>query len=252
MTDKMVISASIVLYNEDITDLTNTVNSFLNCKLPKRLFLIDNTKESRFKNVFKLPEVEYIPIKKNIGFGAAHNKILEKIKETSSYHLILNPDVVFKPDGILTLINELKNNSYVGVISPKVIYPSGELQFTCRKHPIFIEHIYRRLGMFKTHTQKQEYRDQDLSRPFNPDFVHGCFMLFKTQEFVNVNGFDERYFMYLEDADICRKLAQNQQKVLYYPKVIIEHKHQKGSAKKFNLLIHHLSSAIKYHKKWKN
>lgn len=252
MKAKVEISATIVLYKNDIATLHKVIDCFLNIPLTKKLFLIDNSPSNKLQKEVVFPEIEYVFIGKNLGFGKAHNYVVDKISSLSDFHLVLNPDVIFNPNDISKLTIELNKNSGTGIISPKVVYPNGEVQYICRKHPRLKELFFRRLGIFKSFTRKQEYRDQDLSKPFNPDFVHGCFMLFKTQEFVKVNGFDKRYFMYLEDADICRKLAQNQQKVLYYPEVIIEHKHQKGSAKKINLLLHHLSSAIKYHKKWKN
>jgi hypothetical protein len=252
LKSKIEISATIVLYKNDLKILQKTIDCFLKIPFTKKLYLLDNSPTNKLHKEFNNPEIEYKFIGKNIGFGKAHNLVLNQIKNLSNFHLALNPDVIFKPEEMSALIDQLKKSKEIALVSPKVIYPNGESQFTCRKHPTFLELIYRRLGIFKTFTKKQEYRNQDLSKPFYPDFVHGCFMLFKTEDFIRVNGFDERYFMYFEDADICRELAQQQKKILYYPDVVIEHEHAKGSAKKLNLLFHHLSSAIKYYKKWKN
>lgn len=252
MKNKIEISATIVLYKNDIKTLQKTIDCFLKTPLTKKLYLLDNSPTNKLQSEFNNPEVEYKFIGKNIGFGKAHNLVLNQIKNRSNFHLVLNPDVVFKSKELTVLIDQLKNSKDIALASPKVVYPNGEMQFTCRKHPTFLELIYRRLGIFKAFTKKQEYRNQDLSKSFYPDFIHGCFMLFKTKDFMSVNGFDERYFMYFEDADICRGLALQQKKILYYPNVVIEHKHAKGSSKKLNLLFHHISSAIKYYKKWKN
>ena len=75
-------------------------------------------------------------------------------------------------------------------------------------------------------------------------------MLFKTEDFKTLEGFDERYFLYMEDADICRKIDLLGKKKLYYPKVKITHQHQRGSSKNIKLFFHHISSAIKYFLKW--
>jgi len=75
-------------------------------------------------------------------------------------------------------------------------------------------------------------------------------MLFKTVDFKSLGGFDERYFLYMEDADICRKINKTEKKILYFPNVEIMHQHQKGSSKSVKLFIYHLSSAIKYFLKW--
>jgi GT2 family glycosyltransferase len=89
-----------------------------------------------------------------------------------------------------------------------------------------------------------------VSKSFYPDFIHGCFMLFKTQEYIDLKGFDERYFLYMEDADMCKKIDRIGKKKFYFPEVKIIHQHQKGSSKNIKLFFYHLSSAIKYFLKW--
>ena len=246
------ISASIVLFNQDENTLQKTINAILKCNEIERLFLIDNSKINNGLKYQDVDKIEYRFTKANLGFGSAHNLIINEINNTFTHHLVLNPDVVFNPKDILVLVSELENNDEVAMISPKAMYPTGEMQYTCRKNPTFLELIYRRLHINKKFVYFQEYRDKDLTVPFCPAFVHGFFMLFKTEDFVSVNGFDKRYFLYMEDADICRKIYKNNKKVLYFPGVEVIHEHQKGSTKKIRLLFHHFSSAMKYFKKWKN
>ncbi|MDC3345115.1 galactosyltransferase-related protein, partial [Flavobacteriaceae bacterium] len=83
-----------------------------------------------------------------------------------------------------------------------------------------------------------------------PDFVQGSFMLFKTEDLLRLNGFDNRFFMYMEDVDICKRIDQLGKKKLFYPKVEIIHTHRKGSSKSIKLFIIHISSIIKYFMKW--
>jgi GT2 family glycosyltransferase len=75
-------------------------------------------------------------------------------------------------------------------------------------------------------------------------------MLFKTTDLQTLKGFDERFFLYMEDADICRRIYKSGKKILFYPKVEIIHQHQQGSSKSIKLFIIHASSAIKYFLKW--
>ena len=110
--------------------------------------------------------------------------------------------------------------------------------------------INRKSKILKNQTIKNEYRNQDLERSFYPEFMHGCFMLFKTADFKYLGGFDERYFLYMEDADICRRIDKIEKKILFFPNVEITHQLQKGSSKSIKLFIYHLSSAIKYFLKW--
>ncbi len=248
MDKKLKITASIVLYQEDVKTLQNTIDSFLATKLPKHLFLIDNSPIDRLRNNYIHPEITYIHTRKNLGFGKAHNVVLPKIN--ADYHLILNPDVVFNPNVIPNLITVLEQESTVAMITPKVVYPDGSLQIICRKNPTPLVMIARRLGILKALTKKHSYLNREIEKSFFPEFIHGCFMLFKTADFKKINGFDERYFLYLEDADICRKVYQSQKKIMYYPDEKITHIHRKGSSKRVKLLKYHVISAIKYFKKW--
>lgn len=251
MKNKTIISASIVLYKEDINELQKTVNCFLSIPLSKKLFLIDNSPKSDIQNRFKNPEIEYISNGKNIGFGAAHNKILLSIENRSKYHLILNPDVTFEAEGIQILIDVLSKNENVSMIAPKVVFPSGDHQFSCRRYPSTIELLARRLGVFKQVVSRGVYKDIDTKTPFNPEYITGCFQLYKTKDFVSIKGFDERYFLYMEDVDICKKIDAIGKKKLYYPKVTITHILKQGSSKSIILFFYHLKSAIKYFLKWR-
>ena len=249
-TPKTIISATIVLYNEDTKTLQNTIDSFLAVPLPKKLFLIDNSPNNKLSTIVKHSDVEYVFIGQNIGFGAGNNKVLTKIKDLSKYHLILNPDVIFNKNIIETLITELKKHKDVSMIAPQVLYTNGKHQHTVRKYPSFFDLIIRKLKILKKRIHIQEYRNNDLSKPFFPDCIHGCFQLYKTPDFVALNGFDERYFLYMEDIDICKKIDTTGKKKLYYPNVSIMHVLKQGSSKKFKLFCYHLSSAVKYFLKW--
>lgn len=248
MKPRFKITATIVLYKNNLNILEQTIKSFLETNVSKKLFLVDNNSTDALKSKFNHADIEYIFVGKNIGFGKAHNLVLDKV--ASDFHLILNPDIQFSRLVLPNLINVLGHQKDVSFISPRVVYPNKENQFICRKNPTPLDLINRRLNLSKKKILENEYRSKSLLEPFSPEFIHGCFMLFKTKEFVNLNGFDERYFLYMEDADICRKVYQSGKKIYYYPKEIITHTHQKGSSKKAKLFFYHLSSAIKYFLKW--
>lgn len=250
MDGKVQITASIVLYKENVEVLQKAIHSFLNTSLTKRLYLIDNSPNDSLKNCVSHADVEYLFNNDNVGFGSAHNAVLKNINNSSEYHLILNPDVEFKPHVIPKLIEQLKKEQDVSMISPKVRYPDGELQYTSRRYPSFFDLIIRVFGVFKKRIAYKEYRNQDLTKSFYPDFIHGCFMLFRTQEFIDLKGFDEGYFLYMEDADICKRIDGKGNKKLYFPKEEIVHLHRKGSSKSIYLFLRHFISAIKYFNKW--
>lgn len=254
MEGKLDITASIVLYKENLEELTHTIKCFLNTPLRKKLFLIDNNEDKQFQNIFRQEEVVYKAIGKNIGFGAGHNLILDEIKNLSKNHLILNPDVSFKSSVIPNLIGKLNRHEIASMIAPKVLFPDGVHQYSCRRYPRVLELIARRFislePLFKSLIYNGKYKDKELKASFFPDYITGCFHLYKTEDFVKLRGFDERYFLYMEDVDICRKIEKLNKMKLYYPKEEITHALKQGSSKDFNLFLKHTSSAIKYFLKW--
>ncbi|MET2986557.1 glycosyltransferase family 2 protein [Aureibaculum conchae] len=253
-TKNKTITATIVLYNENVAELSKTIDSFMGITQSKKLFLVDNSPTNVLKEKFIHPDIDYIFIGKNIGFGAAHNKVINTIKNLSNYHLVLNPDVTFQPHVIPNLIDKIKENKKTAMISPRVLFPNGDHQYTSRKYPTLSELIIRRISflnsVFPSIIKEGEYRDSDLSQPFEPDFLHGCFLLFKTEVFIKLKGFDERYFLYMEDVDICKKMDEHGFKKLYFPDVEIVHVLKKRSLKNLKLFTYHTISVFQYFYKW--
>jgi GT2 family glycosyltransferase len=252
--EKIEVTASVVLYNENLEELRKTVNCFLSVPLEKRLFLIDNTADKKFQNTFKQVDIVYIAVGKNIGFGSGHNIILNRIKGFSKFHLVLNPDVLFHSNTLLSLIRTLEGLKEAAMIAPKVRFPNGAHQFTCRRYPLVTELLARRFPffkiLFKATVLNGVYSDRNLTKPFFVEYITGCFQLYKTEDFVQLRGFDERYFLYMEDVDICKKMDVLGMKKIYYPQEEIVHVLKQGSSKSIKLLIRHISSIIKYFLKW--
>lgn len=252
--DKIKITASIVLHNENIEELTETVHCFLSLFLEKRLFLIDNTTDKKFKNTFKHVDIIYIATGKNIGFGSGHNRILDRINGFSKFHLVLNPDVFFQSNTLLNLMRALESSKEAAMIAPKVLFPNGDHQFTCRRYPLVTELLARRFPFlqifFKESVVNGVYGDKSLTEPFFAEYITGCFQLYKTEDFLQLRGFDERYFLYMEDVDICKKMDVLGKKKIYYSQEEITHVLKQGSSKSIKCFVHHISSAIKYFLKW--
>ena len=250
MQEEKHITASIVVYKENLKVLENAIDSFLGSPLSKKLYIIDNSPSNEFKNKIQNDSVEYIYSNKNIGFGKGHNSILHKLTSENKYHLILNPDVRFHPEILEKLVLKMESNESFSMIAPRVLNSNNELLHTARRYPSLFELIFRFLGIFKKFTIRGEYKNQNHEKSFSPDFVQGSFMLFKTEDLLRLEGFDERYFMYMEDVDICRKIDLSGKRKLYFPATEIIHTHRKGSSKEFRLFFIHISSIIKYFIKW--
>jgi GT2 family glycosyltransferase len=252
MTD---ISCAIVLFRNDPEELRLTVDSFLRSTRDIKLYLIDNSEEDSLRYEFESPRIEYVFTGVNIGFGAAHNIVIERIKKESKYHLILNPDVTFDPAVLDSLFKFMEHNEDVGLVMPKVLYGNGDIQYLCKKLPSPGDLILRRFipgpvkFLFKQMLEAYELKFKDYNSVMEVPNLSGCFMFVRSTVFERVGGFDEQYFLYLEDTDLSRRINEAYRTV-YYPKVSIVHGYQKGSYKSFKLLTYHLRSSIKYFNKW--
>ena len=250
------ITACIVLYQNDRTILQKAINSFLNTDLSIKLFLIDNSPTNKLWDICKDLRVEYIFNNANIGFGAGHNIAIKKsLPLGSKFHLVLNPDVEFEA-GTLEKISEfLENNPDVGLAAPKTIYPDGSIQYLCRMLPTPFDFFLKRiipkvmLPLFKARSDQYEFIDRNYDKIMDVPFLSGCFMFIRTSVFRDIGVFDEKIFMYTEDIDLCRRVAEKY-KTVYFPEVQITHGYERGSAKKFNLLLISIKSAVYYFNKW--
>ncbi len=141
------ISASVVLFHTSKEELEKVIRSYAPGE-NRYLFLIDNSQpasKEELADVICSPYIEYIHNDKNLGYGAAHNIGIRKaIERKSEYHIVLNPDISFQPTVIDELIAYADNNPDVVYLLPKVVYPSGEIQYLCKLLPTPFDLFARR------------------------------------------------------------------------------------------------------------
>lgn len=246
---KSFISASVVLYDGSEKYLTNLLTSL--SKLPNvDIFVVDNT-GGRFKDLFDdLHRYNYLNAGKNLGYGAGHNVALKEVmKDGYLYHAVLNPDVWFDPEAFWALVDFIDKHKEASLVAPKVFYPDGRLQYTCRLLPTPFNLFVRRFAGVDWKSDLYELRFTGYSRIMKVPFIMGCFWLLRLDFLRSVGLFDERFFLYMEDVDLCRRLFRVSD-VLFFPHVSIYHVHMRGSYKRKDLLIHHIKSAISYFNKW--
>lgn len=243
----MKISASIVIYKENKDTLKKVINSFLSLKdIKKEFIIVDNSPSDELK-VFceNFEGVSYIFSGENLGFGRGHNLAFRNLKDKSDIHMIINPDVYFNSDEISSFLNWFYEQKDISLATTKVCYPDGENQNIVRNVPTIIDLIKRKLKI-----DSGELHIQDNSIKEVP-FAHGCFFIFKTDVFEKLSGFDERFFMYMEDLDIFIR-AKKYGKTVINTNYKIYHEFRKGSSKSFKLLKYHIISAYKFFKKYNN
>lgn len=249
------ITASIVLYKTEKKLIKNIPHTVINSKIIDRLFVIDNSPAKENEVFFSTYNfIEYIP-HENTGYGSSHNIALHKAIELGSdYHVVLNPDIEFEETVLNSLIEYMNSNRDVVYILPKVTYPNGELQYLCKLLPTPSDLILRRFLPKNKWTKKLDDRyslvHSGYNKIINPPCLSGCFMFMRLSTLKENNiFFDERYFMYLEDFDLMRRLHRVG-KTIFYPEVTIIHNHAKESYKNRKMLKIHIQSAIKYFNKF--
>ena len=144
-------------------------------------------------------------------------------------------------------------NREVGNIMPMVKYPNGEIQYLCKRLPTPLDLFLRRFYPFRKVIEKNNYkyelRETGYNKIMNVPILSGCFMFIRSKIFNEIGMFDERYFMYMEDFDLNRRIHEKY-KTIFYPNVEIIHNHAKESFKNKKMVVAHLKSAIKYFYKW--
>jgi len=252
-------TACIVTYNTEQEELNRILNCFKKIKLKFKLWISDNSEKDILRNFienFSDDRIKYIFNNSNKGFGAGHNIVLQKLieeNEKSEFHLMINADVFFEENTIEKIIAYMRKNSDIGQIGPKIYESNGEINRSCRLLPTPLNLIFRRFFPVKSIVEKMDYSYEmkwyDYKSTIEVPILSGCFIFVRTDILKNIGVFDERYFMYMEDYDLCRRIGKKY-KVVFYPKVNIVHEHGKASYKSRKMMIIHIKSAIKYFNKW--
>ncbi len=243
------IVASIVLFNHSYGQVEGALSSLLAESCVDKIALVDNG-GSEWANNLNNERIYYISCGKNVGFGEGHNLSLNRFGEVCHYFLICNPDISFDKGSLARLFQFAKEGDHQ-FVSPRIEYENGNFQYSCRLLPTPANLFFRRfLPKFGSLLDiEYEMRNADFNSSFSVPTVSGCFMLISAILFNKINGFDQRYFMYMEDVDLCRK-AMKYTDIIYYSGSTIRHVFGKGSYKNRTLLAHHMRSAFSYFCKW--
>jgi GT2 family glycosyltransferase len=155
----------------------------------------------------------------NPGYASACNAGLQATSQ--EYAFILNSDVEFLADGLEGLLEYMDSHKNLAVVGPKLLNTDLTRQMSCRKFPTMLENIVHGfLGdMWPSNPFSKSYQMKELEaeEPCEVDWVSGAAMLLRRGAVNVVGGFDEGYFMYVEDVDLCWRLKQAGFEVGYYP-----------------------------------
>ncbi len=249
MSIKSSVICSIVLYKHSKNELMPTLQCLIDSEHIQKIILVDND-ESEWAAAFTHEKVIYLKSEGNFGFGYGHNQAINKYASDSDFFLICNPDIYFDTDQFVQLLNFAQSRSE-GLFIPKIVYKTGEDQCGARLLPGPLNLFARRFSPRFAKQLDQQYllKHYSIEQPIFAPYLSGCFMLFRSDALLKLNGFDERFFMYMEDVDLSRRCAEKFGAV-YYPHSQIVHVHEQASYKSKLLLKAHVKSAIQYFNKW--
>lgn len=171
------------------------------------------------------------------GFGANHNQAFKQA--LGQYFCVINPDIRFESDPFSALLTHVKTPAS-GVVAPWVVGPAGELEDSVRRFPTPFIILSKVFGQHK----KSDY--SLATTGVEPDWVGGMFMLFPRQVFQQLNGFDEGYFLYYEDVDLCGRLRLAGYRVVVCPGSQVVHHAQRSSHRNLKFLRWHLASMLRF------
>lgn len=187
-------------------------------------------------NNFNFP-IKLIHNIKPLGFAANHNQAFKQA--TGTFFCVMNPDIRLYDNPFPNLIQCLRDN-IVGVVAPLILNEKGMMQCV-RRFPTPTIILCKALGF----CCDCDYKIEGESVIY-PDWVGGMFMLFTREMFAAIRGFDERYFLYYEDVDLCARLTLRGYKVCLSPKSQVEHQAQRTSHRNLRYLRWHIASMIRF------
>ncbi|MBQ6192342.1 MAG: glycosyltransferase [Bacteroidaceae bacterium] len=261
------ITASIVTYNNNLLDLEGILRSLLISPVQK-VWVIDHSDtfdrlegelqeymrkdEDFLKHQDRGFQLKYIR-QANKGYGGGHNvALLEAMDEGSQYHLVVNPDVWFGAEVIPALWRLMEEDESIAQVMPKVLFLNGSVQRLAKLLPTPLDLFGRFFlpeKLIARRNAKFELRQSGYDKTMNVPYLSGCFMFLRMSALKSEGLFDERFFMYIEDTDLTRRLHVKY-KTLFYPDVSIYHRFSRLSYHKWHLSLVHMVSVIKYFNKW--
>ena len=232
------ISISIVSHNQGLLISKLLSDLQMHCSKEIEVILTVNTNEKLpfTKSDFNFP-LCLIQNKEKKGFGTNHNKAFNHAK--GQFFCVLNPDIRLNANPFPALINCFENKT-VGVAAPLIKDENGKIAENARKFPTPLILIKKLLPT------KRKYDYSIGLDIFSPDWVGGMFMLFPYKVFKEIGGFDEKYFLYYEDVDLCARLKLYGYKIIHYPFVSAIHKAHYDSHHNIRYLTWHIFSIIRF------
>lgn len=250
------VTISIVTYNNEkhIGNLLQSIYDNVQ-DIDYHIYLIDNgstDKTLAIAEELSQDNLTIIKNKTNLGFGGGHNTVLDRLD--SVYHLVINPDIILRDNVIKRMADFLNENTNKDIVllTPKVLYPDGQLQELPKRNPRYIYLISRRISLpfLRKYRNRYTMADADPESALDIEFATGAFMFMRTAAYKQAGGFDPRYFLYFEDADLTRELRRLG-RTQYNPAFIVCHHWERAGSRKLKYFFIQIVSMFRYMHKWR-
>lgn len=232
------VTVSIVSHNHGsmVSDLLQDLSG---CPEISKIVLTHNIPEPQVRVPEALkPKVVIIKNNRPKGFAANHNAAFKHCM--TPFYAIVNPDIRFKGNPVGALLRSM-HDANVALCAPAVVNPTGDLEDSARRFPTLLGIAAKALGL-----SDGRYHFSFTAKDLDVDWVAGMFMLFRAEDYTHVSGFDEDFFLYYEDVDICARLGMADRAVRVCPSVIVIHDARRASRTSLRHLRWHLQSMTKY------
>ena len=194
---------------------------------------------------------------RNLGYAAGINLALDRLPTSTPYLLLLNPDVMVERETIGSVVNVLEADPEVGAVTCRLLLPSGGLDPACRRsEPTGVTALAKQLGIsrvFPTNRTLGRYNLTYLEpdRPHDVDSGTGAFLMLRHRALREVGGrLDERYFLYGEDLDLCRRIREAGYRIRYWPHAEALHVKGSGRIRDARTTRHFYRAMWTYYRKW--
>ena len=234
---------SIIIVNYNVKEfLQNLLHSIekASSNIVKEIIVVDNASDDGSVEVIKekFPSVKLLENKINVGFGRANNQGLAIAK--GKYFLFINPDCIVSEDTLDKMISFFESHPDCGLAGCKILNSDGTLQLACRRSfPGPWTSFTKVTGLSNIFSSSRIFARYNLTyldenKTYEVDAVSGSFMMIRKEVYQKTGGFDEQFFMYGEDLDLCYRVQKNDYKVFYVHSTQIIH-YKGESTKRSNL-----------------
>lgn len=222
-----------------------------------RAVIVDNGSSGLLGSVIDDPRIRLVRADRNLGYAAGTNLALEHLPRDTPFVLLLNPDVEVEPHTVGAMVRALRDHPGAGAATPRLVLPSGSIDPACRRsEPTPLTALAKQLGLQRIFPRSRRFGRYNLTyldpgRAHEVDSGTGAFLLLRREALERVGGkLDERFFLYGEDLDLCRRLREAGYRIVYRPEARALHVKGSGRVRRLRTTLYFYQSMWIYYRKW--